>query len=1794
MKDELTSSFYNINNKKDNKTIEENIYYRKFSKKDKNKKLEKFEKFKPKNTSQQKNESSLKGAENKVKLMLSSFLIKLKREQKKDKTFKKNPKIKILISKLSNKKLKLNYKKKKSYTQDKNHLNLNNKNNINNKEYTNEKTNSNITSEEASIVSAMPSINIQKAESSKKPYIGASKLKNNFLTINNNYNDEQIEKSRSKYSSNLSKININIHTSKKNSIKRSSFNTNTEANNSKSSYRISVNDSNNKLKIINKTNENINCDIISKISSYNQLNSYKKNLNLEDTIDDLNSKKSSNRSNNYIGKKDLSLNISKREEPNISLGSINRDRFNNSYLIQPITNNNLINKNKIIEKKFSWKKKKSLGKKIKEDYNLSNCIENKKVEKTENSKRKNNQFNKKDFNINSKNKIYQVESAFKNLQEKIKNSIILRPEDFDSNFNENTHRKKSKYNKEKIIRKGKNFSNKSLINKLSNFKTYEIENNNNDLIKSDIKEKFSSNIKPEKSKLLGENKSINKNNLQIPLPSSDIFKSSDISKNDTESEALKSSCQNATNIQMPYTKVNSHTNITLEKYRILTHKNMVYDSLDDEEVEDEIDESFYINPESNFILIFDGILLFISLYSMLFFPYYLAHNLTFCREELFTFYRIFNIFTEFIYVLDFIFGFFRAYYNFEETLIKKHSSIIKKYLNGWFIFDLIGAIPIYSIIKMKEKRCIYSPQANYYNYILNNINYLLVCNRILKLIKSITYNQAYNFISNILNDYKYYNQINLFLNVCFTLFFFHFTSCIYIFIGRNSYPNWIMNTNLETQNFIHIYICGIYILITALTTVGYGDITCYSLNERIFQLILLVIGIVAYSWIVSNFSNYIKKISEQSADLESRILILDEIKMKNPNLTQDLYDRILRHLKYKKYFEKKDKNIIFESLPVTLKNNLIVEMYKPIIKNFIFFKSFQNTDFIVRVILSFKPILAIKNDILVNEGDIIEDIMFVKKGILTVELPLNMKNPQENIKKYLNMPILKIEKGPGIEKIGNSTLLSEGDENIKYITNWDSSNKTGEKKINSKKIKNQISYVKILHIRENEHFGDVLMFLEQRSPLRVRVRTKKVELFFLKKIDAVNISSSYQNIWQRINKKSVFNFEQIKKSIVKIVELYSSYKTIQNKAKEVNKSQIKRRGKSMRALNCGLKKKNILESVREIIRKKYNSQKNLIVKKEYYELFFENQSSETSSILRIQSSLTLNSILNFKTNILNYNLFDNDNSERNTCKSRKNRNKSLFKDINDKNKKYNDCLGILKKNNFEKNKSSQKSNTTDYSIKKSKLKNSNFLDIKNIEKENNENKNEKTKKEKVHYGITINFINDEGNIEKTLSMNNSSNNILSKKQSNSSSFNNSNNIPSLSINNYSSSNNILENKSNELSFDDDNISVEDSNSYCKNYEINEEIYPGEDYDIPNREETLLNKKISLSYIDNKNKFNNNMDNIHNNSKLKFLLESNKTINEKDFSKYNENLKNKTDINKNTNFNYDLNENKNNEYKLKETKIKKNLLSIESSIKLEVPSLYDNINKISNYHYFNDKHLQKKVKNILLKESQSKIYSSLSSEKLNINLLNSNTKINNLSPLKKRKTISSTTRNNSLKNNNINNAIKNSFSIIKKKSIEFKKRRSVLIKRTENFKDTFTPYIKRSPSFNFNRKLSQKKINNNLRNSKIKSPIRYSKDIIFGKNFNMTTHEGNFNNILNNVIELEPIQKKRNGSLLNKINLNIQKTNLNLNNPDEFYTNYFQSILVEKSKNMNKNEIKKIGDIKLIRNKKDKNKNIKKI
>ena len=44
-------------------------------------------------------------------------------------------------------------------------------------------------------------------------------------------------------------------------------------------------------------------------------------------------------------------------------------------------------------------------------------------------------------------------------------------------------------------------------------------------------------------------------------------------------------------------------------------------------------------------------------------------------------------------------------------------------------------------------------------------------------------------------------------------------------------------------------------------------------------------------------------------------------------------------------------------------------------------------------------------------------------------------------------------------------------------------------------------YIKLIDIRTNEHYGDIMMFLNERSPLSVKVGSRLVELFLLKKLD---------------------------------------------------------------------------------------------------------------------------------------------------------------------------------------------------------------------------------------------------------------------------------------------------------------------------------------------------------------------------------------------------------------------------------------------------------------------------------------------------------------------------------------------------------------------------------------------------------------------------------------------------------------------------------------------------------------------
>ena len=618
------------------------------------------------------------------------------------------------------------------------------------------------------------------------------------------------------------------------------------------------------------------------------------------------------------------------------------------------------------------------------------------------------------------------------------------------------------------------------------------------------------------------------------------------------------------------------------KYRkIKIRPNLIDSSQDSEESSEEdgdIGINFYISSESLFIFIFDCLLLFFSLFSVVFIPLNLAERKYFCKKEG-PIYTSFQLITEILYIVDLIISFFRSY-NYEYKKVTITNQIVKHYLKKGFFLDFISAFPSFSINSILCKnRYDYAVK---YNLTLKEIIITgILIFKIFKILKVLNHqrNKFIELLYEKIDDNVILEQIiNILIYYIKIFSFLHALICVHIFIGEQSFPNWMVHINIQNENMGTKYLSSFYFLIETMTTVGYGDIICISFMEIYFQIILLSIGIVSYSFIITKFGNYIRKKNKDEIELDEKKIQLEQIRIQYPLMKFNLYIKIQEFLvtkAYKRTNKKNEMQTLINNLPDQLRNELLLIINKDIINNFIIFKGCKNTDFIIKIISCFKPTICKKETILIKEGQQVDKIIFVKDGRLILEATIDLLNPIESYQKYFkeNFQFLKdnsnkkestISKNSSNNQEGNNNLeklnkkLKHVIENLKLdernsitynidnrndmIFQMNFNNYTEENENSRRENKNEkerkFQYLKILDIRKNEHFGNICMFLEKPAPLSLIVKSKKAEIFFLEKKDATMINNFHHNIVKRIQDKSYKNLLSIKKKTLKVLKKY--------------------------------------------------------------------------------------------------------------------------------------------------------------------------------------------------------------------------------------------------------------------------------------------------------------------------------------------------------------------------------------------------------------------------------------------------------------------------------------------------------------------------------------------------------------------------------------------------------------------------------------------------------------------------------
>jgi hypothetical protein len=87
--------------------------------------------------------------------------------------------------------------------------------------------------------------------------------------------------------------------------------------------------------------------------------------------------------------------------------------------------------------------------------------------------------------------------------------------------------------------------------------------------------------------------------------------------------------------------------------------------------------------------------------------------------------------------------------------------------------------------------------------------------------------------------------------------FLHVAACLMVTLSTLSEEdNWVMSKDVELEGF-ELYTLAFYFTITTVATVGYGDFSPVTVYERIFCIVLIVLGVSSFSLLSGALSSLI-------------------------------------------------------------------------------------------------------------------------------------------------------------------------------------------------------------------------------------------------------------------------------------------------------------------------------------------------------------------------------------------------------------------------------------------------------------------------------------------------------------------------------------------------------------------------------------------------------------------------------------------------------------------------------------------------------------------------------------------------------------------------------------------------------------------------------------------------------------------------------------------------------------------------------------------------------------------------
>ncbi|KAG4073881.1 hypothetical protein HA402_014086, partial [Bradysia odoriphaga] len=331
-----------------------------------------------------------------------------------------------------------------------------------------------------------------------------------------------------------------------------------------------------------------------------------------------------------------------------------------------------------------------------------------------------------------------------------------------------------------------------------------------------------------------------------------------------------------------------------------------------------------------------------------------------------------DVIVEGLFIVDIILNFRTTYVSRKGEVVSDSKSIALNYLRGWFVVDLLAALPF-------DHLYLYHGEESHIH--------LVKLTRLLRLARLLQKMDRYS---------QYTAMILTLLMLCFSLVA-HWLACIwYVIADKEQIANdidwdigWMHTlaerlkyTNITEISNVDAYVTALYYTFTSLTSVGFGNVSANTAAEKVFTIVMMLIGALMHAVVFGNVTAIIQRMYSRRSLYQSKwrdlkdFIILHQMPKELKQRMQDYFQTMWSLNHGIDIYE------ILKEFPEELRGDVSMHLHREILQLPIFESASQGC--LKLLSLHIKANFCAPGEYLIHKGDALHYIYYIFNGSMEV------------------------------------------------------------------------------------------------------------------------------------------------------------------------------------------------------------------------------------------------------------------------------------------------------------------------------------------------------------------------------------------------------------------------------------------------------------------------------------------------------------------------------------------------------------------------------------------------------------------------------------------------------------------------------------------------------------------------------------------------------------------------------------------------------------------------------------------